>query len=123
MALLKDARLILARQAEALGVPPGSMPQPPRAPARSSPAVTSHGVAFDPYKVFTAQDTYWTLFGTHIAEKKRKVVDPSGVSASVQVVSCSARLVQLLAWKFGVLHVLYADSTAQVIWCGRRCNR
>eukprot|EP00904_Undaria_pinnatifida_P005516 jgi/Undpi1/2094/HiC_scaffold_12.g05480.m1 len=52
MALLKDARLILAQQAEALGVPPGSMPQPPRAPARSSPAVTSHGVAFDPYKPF-----------------------------------------------------------------------
>ncbi|CAM9663970.1 unnamed protein product, partial [Laminaria digitata] len=52
MALLKDARVLLTQQAVTLGVPPGSMPQPPRAPARPSPAVSSHGVAFDPYKPF-----------------------------------------------------------------------
>ncbi|CAM9860491.1 unnamed protein product [Pylaiella littoralis] len=47
--LLRGARALLSKQAEALGVPPERMPQPPR--ARPSPPPPAPGqAAFDPYK-------------------------------------------------------------------------
>ena len=49
-ALLKEARGLLEKQAEDLGVPRNKMPQPPR-PRPTVAATDLQGTSFDPYKV------------------------------------------------------------------------
>ncbi|CAM9534005.1 unnamed protein product [Scytosiphon promiscuus] len=49
--LLKQARVLLSKQAGALGVPPERMPQPPR-PRPVAPPPAAGQAAFDPYKPF-----------------------------------------------------------------------
>ncbi|CAN0131864.1 unnamed protein product, partial [Hapterophycus canaliculatus] len=49
--LLRQARVLLSKQAQALGVPPDRMPQPPR-PRPAVPPPAPGQAAFDPYKPF-----------------------------------------------------------------------